>query len=219
MPINIALDGPAGAGKSTIAKGIAKKLDIFYLDTGSMYRAFAWKMLRENKDPKNENDVNLSLENTEIAIKFINKIQHVFADDIDVTNDIRTPEISQGASDVAVFPQVRIKLVEAQREAANKYDIVLDGRDIGTYVLPEAKNKFYITASSKLRSKRRYLELKEKGIERDLDELEREINMRDKNDSEREFAPLKRADDAIFVDTSDMSIDEAINFVLDRIEV
>ncbi len=215
--MNIALDGPAGAGKSTLAKELAKALNIHYLDTGAMYRALAYKVLSMGKDPSKREDVEEFL-STQITVAFMDGEQHVFADGEDVTQHIRTPQVSNGASAIAVFPQVRVKLVETQRKVADAYDLVMDGRDIGTYVLPQCKNKFFITANSYERAKRRLSDLQSAGIETDLEALEKEIIARDETDSKREFAPLRCCEDAILVDTTHMSIDEALRYILDKIE-
>jgi cytidylate kinase len=215
--LNIALDGPAGAGKSTIAKKLAEKLGVHYLDTGAMYRAFAYKVLLKGKNPASHADVLDILHGTAVTVAYENGLQRVYVDGCDVTDHIRTPEITRGASDVAVFPEVRIKLVEIQRQVAIDYDVVMDGRDIGTYVIPETKNKFFLTASVHERARRRHLEFAEKGIDKPIAEIEADIAARDKNDSEREFAPLKRAEDAVLVDTTEMTIDEVAQAILERI--
>lgn len=213
----IALDGPAGAGKSTVAKNIAKELQINYLDTGAMYRALAYKVLSKQLDPKNKKDVLDTLETTDISVGYLDGVQRIYLDGEDVTCHIRTPEIGNGASAVAVFPEVRLKLVEIQRQVAKEYDTVMDGRDICTFVMPQTRNKFFITASTGERARRRHKEFLEKGIKKPLEEIENEIIARDKNDSEREFAPLKQAEDAILVDTTDMTIDQVTSYILERI--
>ncbi len=217
--LNIALDGPAGAGKSTIAKRIAAALKIHYLDTGAMYRAFAYKVIKDGLDTSKGADVLPVIKKTDVSVIYDeNDAQRVFVNGEDVTDLIRTQEIGKGASDVAVFPEVRIKLVEIQREVANKYDVVMDGRDIGTFVLPATVNKFFLTASIKERARRRYCELIEKGVKSDIKEIEKEITSRDKNDTERKFAPLKMAEDALLVDTTEMTADEVTGFILERIK-
>ncbi len=213
----IALDGPAGAGKSTVAKNIAKELKINYLDTGAMYRALAYKVLSQGLDPRNKNDVVGTLKAADVSVGYVDGAQRIYVDGEDVTDHIRTPEIGNGASAVAVFPEVRLRLVELQRQVAKEYDTVMDGRDICTFVMPQTENKFFITASTGERARRRHQEFLMKGIKKPLDEIEKEIIARDKNDSEREFAPLKQAEDAILVDTTDMTIDQVTGYILERI--
>ena len=216
--MQIAIDGPAGAGKSTVAKAIAKKLHINYMDTGAMYRAVAYGLLQKGVNLKDAAMVAKELKEIDLKVIYVNEEQRVMINGEDVTPYIRTPEVSMGASDVGAVPEVRIKLVEIQRETAAEYDVVMDGRDIGTYVLPDTKAKFYITASSKERALRRSRDLIAAGMKVDLDALEQEIIARDKRDSEREFAPLRCAEDAVYLDTSDMSIEQVIGVVCERIE-
>ena len=216
--MQIAIDGPAGAGKSTVAKAIAKKLHINYMDTGAMYRAVAYGLLKKGVNLKDAAMVAKELKEIDLKVIYVNEEQRVVINGEDVTPYIRTPEVSMGASDVGAVPEVRIKLVEIQRETAAEYDVVMDGRDIGTYVLPDTKAKFYITASSKERALRRSRDLIAAGMKVDLDALEQEIIARDKQDSEREFAPLRCAEDAVYLDTSDMSIEQVIGAVCERIE-
>lgn len=215
--LSIALDGPAGAGKSTIAKKIAKALNIYYLDTGAMYRAFAHKVISDGLNPSDRGDVIKALGSADVTVGYVNNVQKVYVNQKDVTDFIRTPEMGSGASAVAVFPEVRIKLVEIQRQVASDYDVVMDGRDIGTYVIPHTKNKFFLTASPQERARRRHLEFLEKGIDKPVETIEKEIIARDKNDSEREFAPLRQAEDALLVDTTHMTIDEVTAYILKRI--
>ena len=219
--INIAIDGPAGAGKSTVAKAVAQKLSILYLDTGAMYRALALKAIRAGIDPNDAKRVVPMLDETVVAVENVDGTQHTLLDGEDVSGLIRTPEISKGASDISAIPQVRIKLVEYQRGIARDNDVVMEGRDMGSYVIPETKNKFYITASSYERANRRLRELNAKGIAQDksLEEIQRDIEQRDYNDSHREFAPLKRMPDAVFIDTTDLTIEQAVNMVIEKIEV
>ncbi len=214
--IQIAIDGPAGAGKSTVAKEVAKRLGIHYLDTGAMYRAMAVAVLEQGIDICEHEKVQQALEKIEISVVYTQKGQRVLANGLDLTDKIRTPQATKGSSDIAVIPAVRLALVEIQRDVAKRYDIIMDGRDIGTYVLPKAKAKFFITASVQERAKRRYLELKAGGQERPIEQLEAEIAARDKTDSEREFAPLRQAEDAILVDTTHMSIEEVVRFVVKK---
>ena len=213
----IAIDGPAGAGKSTVAKALSERLNINYMDTGAMYRTVALGMIRKGVDLSDREQILSDLDDLHIEVVYENRVQKVLLNGEDVSGSIRTPEVSMGASTVAVVPEVRIKLVELQRETANRFDIVMDGRDIGTYVLPDAKVKFYITASSRERARRRARDLDAQGIAYDLDELEKEIIKRDEQDMNREFAPLKVAEDAIYLDTSNMSIEEVIDFTVGKV--
>lgn len=216
---SIAIDGPAGAGKSSVAKAVAKELGFIYIDTGAMYRAIGLKALNKRYNTSFDKElISKMTDETEIDIKYIDGILNIFTDGENVTNLIRTNEVSLAASNVSAIPDVRIKLVEIQRKLAKKKSSILDGRDIGTYVLPNADVKIFLTASIDERAKRRYKELLEKGIECDFEQLKEEIALRDKQDTEREFAPLKQADDAIFVDTSDKTLEQSIDFVLDLIK-
>lgn len=218
--INIAIDGPAGAGKSTVARAVAKKLGILYLDTGAMYRAMALKAMREGIDPNDKEQVLPLLECTEIYAKNIGGTQHTYLDGEDVSGLIRTPEISRGASDISAIPDVRIKLAQIQRNIAHTSDVVMDGREIGSYVIPECENKFYVTASVDERARRRLLELKEKGRDNGMtvEDMAKDIAERDYNDSHRTFAPLLRLPEAILIDTTDLTIDEAVNAVLKNLK-
>jgi len=218
--INIAIDGPAGAGKSTVARAVAKKLGILYLDTGAMYRAMALKAMREGIDPNDKEQVLPLLECTEIYAKNIGGTQHTYLDGEDVSGLIRTPEISRGASDISAIPDVRIKLAQIQRNIAHTSDVVMDGREIGSYVIPECENKFYVTASVDERARRRLLELKEKGRDNGMtvEDIAKDIAERDYNDSHRAFAPLLRLPEAILIDTTDLTIDEAVNAVLKNLK-
>ncbi|MGN0783194.1 MAG: (d)CMP kinase [Christensenellales bacterium] len=214
--INIAIDGPSGAGKSTIAKSIAARKKITYLDTGAMYRAVGLKVYLTNSDMYDENQLSHILDNLDLDIKYVNGEQKVFLDGKDVSKDIREHHISKLASDVSAIPACRLKLVELQRRIAEKSDCVLDGRDIGTYVLPDANVKIFLTASPEVRATRRYKELLSKGQKVEYDKVLSDINERDKNDSSRAFAPLKKADDAVEIDSSDMTIEQVIA-VIDEI--
>lgn len=218
--INIAIDGPAGAGKSTVARAVAKKLGILYLDTGAMYRAMALKAMREGIDPNDKEQVLPLLECTEIYAKNIGGTQHTYLDGEDVSGLIRTPEISRGASDISAIQDVRIKLAQIQRNIAHTSDVVMDGREIGSYVIPECENKFYVTASVDERARRRLLELKEKGRDNGMtvEDMAKDIAERDYNDSHRAFAPLLRLPEAILIDTTDLTIDEAVNAVLKNLK-
>ena len=214
--MKIAIDGPAGAGKSTVAKLISEKLGINYLDTGAMYRSIAYALINKGIDPEDADAVKNHLDEVDIEVKYIKRVQHMYLDGKDISKLIRTNEISMGASNVSKIPEVRLKLIEMQQEIARNFDIVMDGRDICTYVLPDADHKFFITASVDERARRRFKELPE-GSNLTFEEIREDIIKRDKNDSEREFMPLKQAEDAVLVDTTHMNIDEVINFVLKEI--
>ena len=207
---NIALDGPAGSGKSTVAKILAKDYNILYLDTGAMYRACGLKALRSGIDPKDGDAVTNMLKTLNVKVEYKEGKQHTILDGEDVSSAIRENAVSMAASTVSAHPAVRVKMVEMQREIAKSMSCVLDGRDIGSTVLPNAKYKFFITADSKVRATRRYKELLSRGETVDFDTLHAEIVARDKQDSEREFSPLKCADDAVVIDTSDMDVDGVV---------
>ncbi len=213
----IAIDGPAGAGKSTVAKAVAKKLGYNYLDTGAMYRAAAYYMINKGINPSDAEAVIAELPAMDMAIEYEHGMQKVVVEGEDVMPYIRTPQISRGSSDIAVIPEVRVRLVEIQRGVSEKYDIVMDGRDIGTYVLPDADHKFFLTASTGERARRRYLELVQKDPSADVVEIEKEIIARDKNDSSRSFAPLKQADDAMLIDTTDIMAEEVVDLMIETI--
>jgi len=216
--INIAIDGPAGSGKTTVAKQISKILDILYLDTGAMYRACGLYALNEGVSVDDEQGVSALMEKLDLKIEYLNGAQHTILFGKDVSEDIRRNEVSSLASKISVHKAVRLKMLEMQREIASKTDCVLDGRDIGSFVLPNAEYKFFLTASVKVRAKRRYLELQAKGMEVDLNQLEQEIAERDHRDSTREIAPLTQAPDAEKIDTSNMTIEEVINTILSRVK-
>lgn len=211
--INVAIDGPAGSGKSTIAKRLAHDYNILYLDTGAMYRACALKALNCGVDVAREEDVCDLMRELDLNIEYVNGLQKTVLDGEDVSETIRRPDVSMAASTISKHGSVRIKMAEKQREIAAKMSCVLDGRDIGTYVLPEADFKFFLTASPEVRARRRYDELVAKGHTVDFDELKEEIIRRDEQDSTRALAPLKQADDAILVDTSDMGIEEVLGTI------
>jgi len=217
--INIAIDGPAGAGKSTAAKIVSRELNIIYLDTGAMYRTVALKAIRSGVDTKDEKALASLVKDIDIRIEYKDNEQRIFLDSTDVTELIRTPEVSIGASNVAVIPAVRLKMVELQREIARNNDVVMDGRDIGTYVLPDAKYKFFLTASLDERAKRRYDEMISKGmIGADLDAVRKDIEFRDKNDSSRSFAPLSKAPDAVEIDTTELGPQDVAEIILKYIK-
>jgi len=213
---NIAIDGPAGAGKSSISKEVSKRLGCIYVDTGAMYRACALYAIMNNI-PITASDLEPVLNDIKIDIVYREDGQRIILNGEDVSGKIREPEVSIGASDIAVIPSVRLKLVELQRELAKNNNVVMDGRDIGTYVLPDANVKIYLTASVDERAKRRVLEFKEKGQELDIEKVKEDIKYRDKNDSEREFAPLKQAEDAVFLDSTEYTFNEVVEKVLDII--
>lgn len=216
--MKIAIDGPAGAGKSTAAKAVAAALHMGYLDTGAMYRAAAYAFLSHGVDVNDHEKVLAGLPKLDVGVEYEGGKQINLVDGSDVNPYIRTPEVSKGASDVAVIPAVRLKLVELQRQVAEQYDIVMDGRDIGTYVLPDADYKFFITASPAVRAQRRYLEICGTRPDVTVEQIEREIIARDKTDSSREFAPLRQAEDAVLVDTSNLGIEEVVALLLSAIK-
>lgn len=210
MSYSIAIDGPAGAGKSTIAKRIAKQKGYIYVDTGAMYRAMALFLIRENITADESEKISAKCKEADISIEYRDGEQIVLLNGENVNGLIRTEEVGNMASASSVNGDVRKKLVELQQKLAATTDVVMDGRDIGTCVLPNANLKIYLTASSKVRAERRYKELIEKGVSADLDKIEQDIIERDHRDMNREISPLKQADDAILVDSSDMTIEEVI---------
>ncbi len=213
MSMNIAIDGPAGAGKSTIAKRLAKKLGFIYVDTGAMYRAMAYYFLQHNIDAKDENAIAAACPDVDVTITYANGEQQVLLNGENVNGVIRNEEVGNMASSTSVYPVVRKKLVELQRQLAKSADVIMDGRDIGTCVLPDAQVKIYLTASSATRAKRRYDELTEKGVSCDLAEIEKDIIDRDYRDMHRETSPLRQAEDAVLVDSSEMNIDEVVDAI------
>ena len=206
MGFNIAIDGPAGAGKSTIAKLAAKELGFIYIDTGAMYRTIALYLIREHVDCEDEQALSDALRSIDVEISYTDGVQQLILNGENVTDLIRTEEVSQMASVSSAKPQVRQKLLQLQRTAAEKYDVIMDGRDIGTVILPDAQLKIYLTASIEERARRRYMEMQEKGIECDLHEIEADIAERDERDMNREVSPLKQAEDAVLIDSSHMTI-------------
>lgn len=214
MSFSIAIDGPAGAGKSTIAKEIARRLGYIYVDTGAMYRAMALYIIRKNIKPEETDKISLACKEIDITIEYYNGEQLVILNGENVNPLIRSEEVGNMASVSSANKDVRLKLVELQRQLASKADVIMDGRDIGTYVLPNANIKVYLTASSRVRAKRRYEELTQKGLSCNIEEIEKDIIERDRRDSTREFAPLRQAEDAVLIDSSDMGIEEVINMVV-----
>ena len=216
--MKIAIDGPAGAGKSTLAKAVAKKMGFVYIDTGAMYRAIGLYMLDRNVDLADEAALKEALDGVKLDIAYENDAQQVYLNGENVTGRIRTEVAGDMASKVSTILLVREKLVSLQQEMAERIDVVMDGRDIGTVVLPNAELKIYFTASSKVRAERRYKELLEKGIVSTVDEIEAEIVARDYRDMNREHSPLKQAEDAVLVDSSYLTIEEGVEKIIALIE-
>ena len=215
MSMNIAIDGPAGAGKSTIAKRLAKQLGFIYIDTGAMYRAMGYYFaVKEGIDIKSEADVAAACPEVEVTIAYENGEQQVYVNGENLSGVIRTEQAGTMASTISVYTVVRAKLVESQQKLAENADVIMDGRDIGTVVLPNAQVKIYLTASVSTRAKRRYDELKAKGMECCIEEIEKDIMDRDYRDMNRETSPLKQAEDAVLVDTSDLDIDGVVEAIL-----
>lgn len=212
---NIAVDGPAGAGKSTIAKAVAAKLGFIYVDTGAMYRAMALYFLRQGIGKEEEAAISAACGQVEITIRYEDGSQQVILNGENVSSQIRNEEVGNMASATSVYLPVREKLVQLQQELAKTANVIMDGRDIGTCVLPDAQVKVYLTASSAIRAKRRYDELKEKGVMCNLEEIEQDIIERDYRDMHREHSPLKQAEDAVLVDSSDMTIEEVIDAIIE----
>ncbi len=209
----IAIDGPSGAGKSTLARLLADRLGYVYIDTGAMYRSIGWKAAQEGIDPADEARLAELCSRTEVSIRQ-NDSPRFFVDSVDVTGLIRTPEMGMIASAVSRSPAVRARLLVLQRELGKKGSVVMDGRDIGTVVFPDADVKFYLIATAGERGRRRYQELREKGMDVDLAKITSEIEQRDKQDSGRDIAPLRKAEDAVLVDSSALTIDEVLDFML-----
>lgn len=214
MSYCVAIDGPAGAGKSTIAKKIAKKMQLIYVDTGAMYRAMALFLLRNHVSPEDAAAIERTCEDAEIGICYEKGQQVVYLNGENVNDLLRSEEVGKMASISSQIKSVRRKLVDLQRRLAETTDVIMDGRDIGTCVLPDADVKIYLTASSRVRAQRRFDELQEKGIACNFDEIEKDIIERDRQDMTREESPLKKAEDAIEVDTSDMSIEQVIATII-----
>lgn len=209
--IAIAIDGPAAAGKSTIAKKVAAHFNYVYIDTGAMYRAFTWYVISQGVDPQNEDDCNALI--PEVTLRLTNKAE-VYVNSTNVTKAIRQPDVSGNVSYIASYAKIRAALTIEQRKMAESDNVVMDGRDIGSYVLPDAEVKIFQTASVKVRAYRRYLDNQEKGIKTTLEEIEKEIAMRDHIDSTRAAAPLVKAEDAIEVDTDNLTIDEVVTLII-----
>ena len=214
----IAIDGPSGSGKSTLAKGAAAKLGIMYLDTGAMYRTCGLCALKSGIGTKDTDAVKKMLGSMDLKIKFADGVQHMILNGEDVTGSIRTPEVSRAASDISSLPIVRTAMVDMQRKIAADQSFVVDGRDIGSVVLPNAKYKFFLTASAEARAQRRFLELQEKGTPQALEDVLKDIIWRDKQDSERAASPLVKVDDAIEIDTSNIGIEETLDLLLSYIK-
>lgn len=215
MITNIAIDGPAGAGKSTIAKEIAKKLSFLYVDTGAMYRAIAVYFLRNDLHPDREEEVQKACKEAGISLQYLDGEQHVYLNGEDITPYLRTEETGKMASLSSAHPLVREKLLETQREIARNHSVVMDGRDIGTKVLPHANVKIYLTASVRTRALRRFQELKEKGVPCQLAEIEKDIEERDFRDMNRKVSPLCQAKDAVLVDSSEMNISQVVKTIIE----
>ncbi len=213
----IAIDGPAGAGKSTISKQAAKQLGFVYIDTGAMYRAVGLKAVRMGIGTLDAGGLEKLIKEIEIDIRYENGEQHIYLDGEDVSGKIRTPEISIAASNVSSIPAVRTEMVEMQRRLAENHNVIMDGRDIGSCVLPDAELKIYLTASVNARALRRCRQLEESGMSASLDDVKRDIELRDRQDMTRAASPLVVADGAKIVDTSDMSLEESVNTVIDMI--
>ena len=216
--INIAIDGPAGAGKSTVAKAVAKELGIIYLDTGAMYRATAYTAIKNGIDVSDEVGVGEMLKTLTMDVVYEDGAQQIIVNGFNTTPYLREHYMSKAASDISALPCVRYKLVDIQRELAKTYDLVLDGRDIGTFVLPDANCKIFLVASAEERAKRRVEENRLKGQESDFDTVLKDIKQRDYNDSHREVAPLKKADDAVELDTTTMAIPEVVEAVISLVK-
>ncbi len=213
MGFNVAIDGPAGAGKSTIAKRLAKELGFIYVDTGAMYRGIALYMIKNKIDTADETAVSEAVKQAQVKIAYEAGEQRVILNGEDVSGEIRTEQVSAAASTTSAYKAVRAHLLELQRTLASENDVIMDGRDIGTTILPDADVKVYLTASVECRAKRRYDELTAKGEVHELEQIEEDIRKRDHQDMTREISPLKKADDATEVDSSDMSIDEVVETI------
>ncbi len=217
--ISVAIDGPAGAGKSSVSKAAAKSMGFTYIDTGAMYRAVAVFAINEGIDIRSDSEKLVKrLDEINIDIKYENGEQHIYLCETDISERIRKEDASVGASDVAIIPEVRTKLVELQRKMAKSANVIMDGRDICSYVLPEAQVKIFLTASLQSRAVRRYKELCDKGIECDYEQIKSDMEYRDKNDSQRAVAPLKKADDALLLDTTELSFEQVVEKIKELIQ-
>ena len=214
MAFNVAIDGPAGAGKSTIAKSVAAQMNFIYVDTGAMYRAIALYLIRNGIKADESAKISGKCREAKVSIQYVDGKQVVLLNGEDVNPYIRTEEVGNMASASSTNPDVRAQLLDLQRDLAADNDVIMDGRDIGTNILPNAQVKIYLTASIEVRAKRRYNELVAKGLDCDLKEIEKDIAERDERDMNREIAPLKQAEDAVFLDTSDMGIEEVKNAIV-----
>lgn len=219
MSVAIAIDGPAGAGKSTIAKRVAEELNFMYVDTGALYRAVALCAIQKNIEPDDSQRVSEMLSEIKVQLAFNYRFEKVvLLDGRDVSSQIRTPEVSMAASKISALPQVRAYLLDLQRDIAKENNVIMDGRDIGTVVLPDARVKIFLTASPQVRAERRYKELEEKGADVSFDEVLRDVNERDYNDSHRQTAPLKPAEDSVFVDTTDLDFEQSVEKIISVIK-
>lgn len=218
MSFNIAIDGPAGAGKSTIARAAARSLGFLYVDTGAMYRAIALHLLRNHVEADQTERIRELLADMTIRISYSGGEQQIILNDENVTSQLRQEEVGNMASKSSANPKVREKLLQLQRDIARDNDVIMDGRDIGTFVLPNADVKVYLTASVEERAKRRYLELEEKGMDADMSKIEQDIRTRDFQDMNRSIAPLKQAEDAVVIDSSQMSIPEVMDRIVDAFQ-
>lgn len=214
----IALDGPSGSGKSVMAKAVAKKLNILYVDTGALYRAIGLFMYRNGVDVADKAAVVANLKNVDVKLSQSEEGQVVYLNGENVNKDIRLPEISMYASGVSSIPEVRAFLLELQRDAAKTNNVIMDGRDIGTVIFPDAEVKIFLFARDEVRAKRRYLELKEKGIDTTLEEVLNDMQRRDENDRTRAIAPAVPAEDAVMLDSSELNIDQTIDAIINIIE-
>lgn len=216
--VQVAIDGPSGAGKSTISKAAARELGFVYIDTGAMYRAAGLKALRLGVKPGDAAEVEKFLPFLDIDIRHVDGVQKIFLDREDVSEKIRAPKVSIAASDISAIPAVRLAMVDMQRRLAQSHNVIMDGRDIGTYVLPGAKIKIFLTASVKDRADRRYIELREKGLDVAFADVLKDMEYRDKNDSSRAFAPLCPAEDATVIDTSGNALEKSVELIINHIK-
>lgn len=218
MSINVAIDGPSGAGKSTISRTVASKLNFIYVDTGALYRSIGLFFLQNNISADDAEQVEANLEKISVDLKYENGVQRVYLNGCDVSEEIRIHAVSEYASKVSAVPAVREYLLFMQRNIASANNVIMDGRDIGTVVLPDADLKIFLTASAEVRAKRRYNELIEKGQQVQLEEIYNDIVERDRRDEQREIAPLKKSDDAVLVDTSNLNFEQSVEEILNKIK-